>query len=505
MFLSLFNHTGNWNPQLFRELKGRLTFRNVAIAVTLSSLTQILVILYFWNILGPFAINWQYWWQDIFQALSGILALALLLGGVYMLISDMIQEERRGTLNFIRLSPQSSQSILIGKMLGVPIVLYIAIALAVPLHLYSAFKGAVPLGVVIGCDLILAAFCTCCYSLSLLYALLRGAQVWLGMVLASLLIAHFLVMLWVLFYIGLANNNALNWFGGLRWFHLSIGHNLALFYSFCLFSLTGISYGIWQILNRRFRNPNATIISKLQSYVLVIFCQLWLLGFNFLGFNLFSTLLGSSILFFFSLLGFLILIATLSPQRQPLQDWARYRQSKVTSGKSFWNWPILQDLIMGEKSPTLVAIALNLAITSMIWIPWILLLPNNTDWFLKPGKIPVMLVWLLTANLILICAALAQLILLMKARKPQLWAAGTVGAILGLPIMVSARLSLRPQTYPVLWLFSAMPVLAVEFVSVTTICLAILAQWSTLILLSLQLTRQLRKAGESASKALITT
>ncbi|RQH23304.1 hypothetical protein D5R40_27115 [Okeania hirsuta] len=53
----------------------------------------------------------------------------ILIGGVYMLVADLAKEKRLGTLNFIRLSPQSIQKILLGKLLGVPILIYLALVL----------------------------------------------------------------------------------------------------------------------------------------------------------------------------------------------------------------------------------------------------------------------------------------------------------------------------------------------------------------------------------------
>jgi hypothetical protein len=68
--------------------------------------------------------------------------------------------------------------------------------------------------------------------------------------------------------------------------------------------------------------------------------------------------------------------------------------------------------------------------------------------------------------------------------------------------MIFGLLSILPSLHPVFWLFSAVPWVAVEHASTTTIFLSLLAQLSILTGLSWQLTRQLRQAGESASKAL---
>ncbi len=66
--------------------------------------------------------------------------------------------------------------------------------------------------------------------------------------------------------------------------------------------------------------------------------------------SLFNNLDSLSLL---NLLLFLCLIAALSPHRQVLQDWARYRKQRVFTRKSFWNRALVQDLIWSEKSPAI--------------------------------------------------------------------------------------------------------------------------------------------------------
>ena len=114
---------GDSNPQIFRELKERLTLRNIGVAVAGSLVIQVLVFSYF---------NSR---SDIFGYLSWILSLGLILGSVYLLVADLVRERKRGTLNFIRLSPQSAQQVFIGKILSVPILIYVAAAAMLPLHL----------------------------------------------------------------------------------------------------------------------------------------------------------------------------------------------------------------------------------------------------------------------------------------------------------------------------------------------------------------------------------
>lgn len=268
MQLNWLDRVGDWNPQLFREIKGRLKVRNVALAVATSLLGQLVLFLYWLGqvpnsentylgdqycrlrdtylahqqqyrqlqgqyrqlqqqfsrysgtehydpekiqqlkgsiqehkerieylqkirrntICPPEAIDTQLWWHDhylqIFASLGVFVLFALLVVGTYMLISDLAREERRGTLNFIRLSPQSPQSILSGKMLGVPVLLYLAVVLTVPLHLWLGLSAQIPLVEIISFWAVLVASCAFFYSAALLFGLvsswLGGFQAWLG-------------------------------------------------------------------------------------------------------------------------------------------------------------------------------------------------------------------------------------------------------------------------------------------------------------------------------------
>jgi len=47
MTLHLLDKIGNWNPQLFREIKGRLNIGNMAIASALSLSGQLLLFMYY--------------------------------------------------------------------------------------------------------------------------------------------------------------------------------------------------------------------------------------------------------------------------------------------------------------------------------------------------------------------------------------------------------------------------------------------------------------------------
>lgn len=566
MALNGLDKIGNWNPQLFRELRGHLKPHNLLTAGSISLLGQLLLLLFFYSYLphnlinlanhayctgnhkgmvginqclrdgsGNLIFDWQRWWLEPFVCLSFIGIFALLVIGTYMLITDLAQEERRGTLNLIRLSPQSTASILVGKLLGVPVLLYLAVALAVPVHLWAGLSAQVPLGLILNFYTVLIASCIFFYSAALLYSLtsswLGGFQAllgsgtvfiflrvgssfllrlfggdsagptsWLGLFSPATAAIPFLKQsspgFWILF-LGFDGVDL----GALQWFYLPLGTGLASG-SFVILNYSFWTYWIWQALKRCFRNPNATALSKRQSYTLVACFEVMILGFAFQKFS--GNADGLRVtdwlsnhyyeLLILNLLLFSGLIAALSPHRQALQDWARYRQIRVSSSKGFWNRPLVKDLLWGERSLALVAIALNLAITLAVVVPWVLLWPAEAN------KGQALLGLVLSMNLILIYAAIAQLMLLMRTAKRVLWASGTVGLAILLPLFLSVPF-IASDSIPGLWLFTAIPYL--DRLSTTKVFWGVLGQWSLLGLLSLQLTRQLRQAGASSTKALL--
>jgi hypothetical protein len=539
MVQTLLNRLGEVNPQLFREFKGRLKPRNLAIAAVSSVLAQVLLYLFFQTRLsahdgierycqGAYFCNsnWQLWWLDLFVALSLMGMFALLVVGTYLLIRDIVREERRGTLGFIRLSPQSAVSILIGKMLGVPALLYVMGAIALPLHLGAGLAAQIPLSLIFSFYAVLAASCAFSYSAALLFGLVSARlgefQAWLG---SSAVLFYLCLMTgaslanhsvfwssadWLtLFYPGKVlpylvgetphSLGTIGYFNvkdlaQLHWYRLPLWNSAETGMGFLLLNYGLWSYWIWQGLKRRFSNPRIIILSKQQSYGLSGSFALVNLGFvfqpsEFLGdipeqalFMNFATLLG------FELLLFLGLIAALSPHRQTLQDWARYRHRATKENRS-----LLKELIGGDKSPSTVAIALNLAITSLALLPAILFLP------LGEYRIPVLFGVVLNASLILIYAMLTQSLLLMKMPKRETWAAGVVSALVLLPLVGSAIFIETPG----LRLFSAGAIFATSQVPVTTVFFSILGQWLAIALLGLQMKRQLQKAGESTTKALL--
>ncbi|NJN72272.1 MAG: hypothetical protein HC799_05355 [Limnothrix sp. RL_2_0] len=213
----LLNLIGDWNPQLFRELKGRFTRRNMAIAIGASLATQLLLVLSYLGSLpdpieskyrysryctgnldtyspireclrsspvGDWFVNWQLWNFDLFMALSITGIGILLIIGSHLINADLTKEEHRGTLGFVRLSPQPAQKIILGKILGVPSLVYLGIALALPLHFFVGLQAHIAAPWIAMVDFMAIAACFTCFSVAVLWSFIGqeffgGFQTWL--------------------------------------------------------------------------------------------------------------------------------------------------------------------------------------------------------------------------------------------------------------------------------------------------------------------------------------
>lgn len=513
----------DWNPQFFREVKGRLKPRNIGITIASSLLIQGAILLYLWaalpgelttysrycvgkdeyhwnkcssDALGNVQINWQMWWFDLFQTLSWLMPFVVLIAGVYMLIGDLSKEERRGTLNFIRLSPQTSRSILIGKLLGVPLIPFLAVLLAVPLHLWSSMNANVLPQEFISIYIVAIAACCFLYTGAVFYAFLGGAHGWLGAI-AVWFSYSVLFQIWQ----NSRYSEENGYFFG-QWYTVWVGGSLELFVTFVVVTFAIATFWLWQSINRRFRNPNQVLLSKRQSYLMTLSFELFIFGFVFRDYpewgtrNAFLDLTGLMVV---NLFWFVLIIAALTPHRQTLLDWARYRRNgESKTQRKRWRRSLVRDLVWGDKSPAMVAIALNLLIPIVLFTPWI------ATWNDSSPKVAGFMSLVFSTSFLLICAAIAQLILFGKSRKRALFAAGILGALILLPMIGMGLLGAHPgNKTALLWLFSAMPIAAMEHASFTTIVIGFLAHLSTLTLLLARQTYQLRRAGESELKALM--
>ncbi len=548
---------GDFNPQLFREIKGRLRPRNILLAISVSLLGQFILWMSFQTQLpvppepgdaffnvsnkyctgsmlysrprcllddfGNVIINNKLWNLDLFTWLSIIVSFGILVAGTYLLINDLATEERRDTLNFLRLTPQPARGILVGKIMGVPILLYLAAALTVPMHLLSGLAAGIPLISIWEFYAVLLAACTFYYSAALLFSFvsswLFGFQAWLGSgaVLGFLLITkeslrydlhEYPVAFFSLFnpfysipkLIDNPSFNSLENWQILNWFSLDLGSHYFIAIAFVILNYAIFNSFIWLALERCFRDPNATMLSKIHSYMLTSYFAIITLGFaqrKSIDDNLIC-------LFFLDFLLLLYLIAALSPHRQSLQDWARYR--RISKGGRFWNSSTIKDLIWGEKSPAIEAIAINAIIAITFLIPLVIFANDNGK-----NKMEAFFALALSGSLIMIYAALTQLILFMKNRHRIFWAIGSLGAVLMLPPIILSVLFSYPEKQTFFWLFSVFaPLFALQPYSgislfSETLFLAIIGQWTITGLLMFQLHRQLKIAGESETKALMTS
>jgi hypothetical protein len=466
------DNLGNWNPQLLRELKGRLSWRSVLLTVALVTIVQVLLMMHYiqqipteatirvngiyctgtldrydpirtWASCG--GVDWRRWWRDIFNVQNTWNAFLIYLPAVYFLISDINQEIQRGTINFLRLSPRSSQSILLGKLLGVPCLTYLALILLIPLHLLCGTMAGIS-----------PSFFLSYYSTFILFGtvLLTGAlfigfshrntgnksastavssSIFLGLLIAGAVVIP-LFWQW---------NNLVLWSPFLRslyprpgvmpeplnWFFLTLNQNPIVTHLFTFTNLTIVLVLLWNILQRVFQNPTATLISKRQSYILVPYIVLFMIGFRSINSS------GGSV----ELVQFLVpwifigLTFALTTVRQTWFEWIRYRQpnGSKTEGSSRIQ-PSRTDLILGEKSPGLTAIGLNLLMVVGI-IMTALIFPDSRQ---SQTDFNNWLGLMLMVPLVINYALLVQWMLMLKTQKRSTWAIGSLFFSVGLPSII---------------------------------------------------------------------
>ncbi len=457
---------GDWNPQLLRELKRRLSWRSVLITVALVAIVQVLFMMSFiqrlpsdptvyssyclkglqsWSKLNGTLCqtDWSRWWWDVFSTLNWAIPWLVYLPTVYFLISDINQEVQRGTMNFLRLSPRSSQTILIGKLLGVPCLTYLALILVIPLHLLCGIRAGIS-----------PNFFLSYYSNFLLFGavLMTGALfigfsnrnannkgssavvssgVFIGLLLAgAIVIPAFWQWNTLILWDPYLRTNLIT--DRLNWFFLPINRNPIVTHLFTFTNLAIMTGFLWAILQRVFQNPKTTQISKLQSYWLVSYFVLLIIGFDSI-----SSKTNTSDSQRIALLEFVIpwlligLIFALSTDRQTWFEWIRYRKvSQVQGENSGPNRPSRSDLIFGEKSPGLTAIGLNLLIVAGIILTALVFLDS------RESELANWLGLMLTVTLSSTYALLVQWMLMLKTQKRSTWAIGSLFFAVGLPLVM---------------------------------------------------------------------
>ncbi|MEM9486802.1 MAG: hypothetical protein AAGA83_24275, partial [Cyanobacteria bacterium P01_F01_bin.116] len=421
------NQVGNWNPQFLRECRGHLKPRSVIATLGTSLLFQVLLILFQTTIHGD---SVDIIAQNIFQTFTWTLPYFLFIVGGYYLVNDLAQEEKRGTFNFIRLSPHPAREILIGKLLGVPILPYLIVLSVVPLHIWSTLYASVSVTFLLSYYSLLIATALLCFSLALFVGIThqqRPKQTPASIAFAALALVLFApgFMLW---------NTLVIWhqftrvasilyieepLSPLYWLFINLTGNTLISHGFTLINLAIMIYFIWRLLERSFYQPRATLLSKRLSYGLTAYVNVVIWGF-FQSSALEDPAIGGAglvVLYFVNFGLILLLIATLTPHRQQLVDGLSYGQSGIAA--RLWN----------DKSPAVTAIGVNILIACGLLVPWSLLL----GW----DDVPLVYIPLVTLSIALswlTYSAIAQLIFVTRVRTPTMWAVGSLALWIFVPL-----------------------------------------------------------------------
>ncbi|MCC3527984.1 MAG: hypothetical protein JGK21_06415 [Microcoleus sp. PH2017_22_RUC_O_B] len=428
----LIDRLGNWNPQLLRELRGRLKPQTVIAAVSCSVIFQIILLLIISSNSGSVP---EIGWLRLWQIITWMLPYVTFTLGSYWIVNDIGQEQKRGTFNFIRLSPCPAWQILLGKMLGVPVLLYIFLGLMVPLHCLAGLQAGVSLPLIASVYLMLPLGCAICYSAVMLCGLLSETQrmgnppeaTAFGIAAIACCAIAPLYMSW---------NTAITWrpllanseiFGHqhpvVSWFLLPINNIGLVSHTFSLAVLGTTAFVLWRILLRNFNKPRSTAIGKRQSYAILAGVEILALGF-FLPASLVdanNATLSAIFMYVLTVILLLVLMLAICPQRQALLEWVRYDS------------PGWQSLIWSDRSPLLLAVVIHLLVASALLVPWVFWISIGNKKLVETGFLV-----LCTTNTILIYATFVQQVCATKIRNPMAW------AICGLSIWsIAAPLMLR--------------------------------------------------------------
>jgi hypothetical protein len=529
MLNNVLDRIGEYNPQLMREIKSQMNWRNVIIMALVSFVSQVMVLIGQFSKLPPMKIDqkyynnqycfyipnsgsygsnckldaaglpivdWLEWWADTALGLSAVMAAGLFVGGVYLLASNFSQEERRGTLNFIRLTPQQASSVIGGKLAGVPLLVYMGTALALPLQFHAIQQANLPKSNILGWDILMSSLAILLYMGAILATMWFKAQ--------SILLAGMAMSLgYPLFYISSMWYNQSGYRYGnhaaieryINWYGLHVGNN---FFSYLL--LTGLTsagvYWLYQAIQRRYLKPTATVLSKTQSYLWSATYHAGMAGFAVFGWNSVKLPLGLSsdymvapITILFSFGWLMLLIPLLLPSQQSLVEWSRQRSVGNKKDRNLW-----ADLIGHEKSPAMLAVAVNIAIAAAVWLPFILLGSHGRE-------IPKLLVGIsMTTVLAAIYSTITHWVLFWKVNQRYAWMVGLVSVLVFLPPTFGLVLNGGGgDKYHIPLLFSPFLWGSIEQTSIFTSVTVLLLLAFVAVGLNVRLWRGLNKVGRSES------
>jgi len=417
-----------------------------------------------------YRVDWQPWCQDIFTVLTWIITFSAMVGGTFLLADNIAQEKHQGTFNFLRLSPRSAFTLLIGKLIGVPILLYLAIVVLLPLY------GSA--GIIAGYSPVrLAALSMTLISQTLIFYLLALlVSICITQALASALLPWLLaagvgLFQWIMHnvhldidfprtYDGLSPTVLLSFFSPKVSF-TSFGplHPRAIV-EVSRFGdpnyLTNIALGVFRVnfieytianlihavswcallshaLQRRFNNPGMTLLDRRYSYLLTFAGATVTLSMTNLVIYSSNAQTNILILTLMGLVYFGVLAIALTPDRQAMQDWARFRHAQAASSQRL---PLWKDLLVGDRSSPIVAIVFNLLIVAPLLLGWFVI-QNQAE--LSSGTGPLKLYAAYSAVLLFITFMLFPILFIhiQMLRQGQQKAAGsgTAGRIAQLSLL----------------------------------------------------------------------
>lgn len=556
MITNLFDRLGDSNPQLFRELKGRFIPRNLLIVGSLIFVSYGLIWLVWmgtlphngilfhqyclglipdavrqsqtyvpdlpycaWDALGHTPINWAEASLALFVPLTMLAIGIFLVVGVHLLSGDLAKEQERSTLNFIRLSPQSANAIFLGKMLGVPSLLYLFLLAHVPLHLGLAFVARIhPLAMIAFYILTILTgglFFSGALFYSLVSTTLKGFSswfasgstlyfIWLISAISSHLssVSHTSLDAFLLVYpgnflpylmqtTGLGSHNNLYDSGikQLVWWHLPLGEHSALIWLFMVINLSLGIYWFSRALQRYFHRPGCTFLTKGQSYALSGGLTLLLLGFLLKTVEVKwlseTVLITQTVLNFFLLMLFWIV---LHPGWQSLLDWTQYHH--LQEGKA--HLP-LWDFLWGEKSPPFLALGIHSVILN---VPLLLIIGLSP----LENRLSLGLTLLIQMSLFSLIILITYRLWLLRGKKQEKQAAGTVVLVLLFPFLIYAFGQISPEDWPGLWLWCIVPTQALMTVHLPTLMANLLGQGLAIVMLSFSVRKQIHCLGSTRSQ-----
>lgn len=503
MLATILDKIGDWNPQLYREIKGRFTPRNLMITIGCAIVTNYALIVIFCT-----SVFRGSEFRTIFQILNWLIPIVLITGCTYQLTYDLAKEYQKRTLNFLIVSPQSSQKILLGKILGVPSLIYLGIALILPLHFISGIASGVSFVTTISIYLLWLGCGFLIYNFALFGAISAADNPDINTKLSPENIA------------GLAASTSLvlvsvarsliaflayrpypqKWY----WFTLPLGEMKILSYIWLVLIICAINYWMWNAINRRFYSKNKSLLPKAQVYQLVICTQILLIGFVFprqYSANHFTfEILGLLFAFIVNNLLYLMILELLAPSRQYILDWTRYHHFERK------NKNIYLDLIVAEKSPIFAAVCLISLGIILVWFVWSLFLSETLiNSFLRHGnlsKLKIMIGLFLQCNAWLIYAGIAEIIFFQEKNTRTFGRGPIVFIIAIMSWLLIGFINLR-FNLPWLWAFSLFPMTVYLKGSIVTACIGLLLQFVTLGLVTKKLVGTIKELGQSETKVLL--